>query len=151
MKHLTVTRVALIIGGIAGMLVIGWIASWFANGGWPASGPTGYVLPPHIQKVSPADGEAVIASRGFCVDFFFQAENGMGHDPERTLRFFLDGINVTKKVHGLVTLDYPPSGGSLCYNPDAPLSPGWHTVKVTYADSKKQKFEYIWRFQVKSE
>jgi hypothetical protein len=145
-----VKRGALIIAGIAGMLVIGWIALWLANGGRPASGPAGYVLPPHIQKVNPADGETVIAPRGFCVDFFFQAENGMGFDPERTLRFFLDGINVTKKVHGVVTLDYPPSGGSLCYNPDTPFSPGWHTVKVNYTDSQNQKFEYIWRFQVKS-
>lgn len=151
MMKCTITRVVLIIGGIIGMLAIGWLALWLLNGGWPAIGPTGYVLPPHIQDVSPADGETVTAPRGFCVDFFFRAGNGMGHAPMRTVRFFLDGINVTQNVHGFVTLDYPPSGGSFCSNPDALLSPGWHTVKVTYTDSTKQKFAYTWRFQEKKE
>jgi len=59
MKHLTITRLALIIGGIVGILVVGWIAVWFANGGWPASESTGDTLPPNIQKVNPADGALV--------------------------------------------------------------------------------------------
>jgi hypothetical protein len=151
MKNLTIKRVVLIIGGVAGIIVIGWIISWLANGGWPSSGPTGDVLPPHILRVMPADGEIVTDFQSFCVDFSFQEGNGLGHRPERTIRYFLDGINVTNKLHGLVTLDSPPSGGIYCYKSDTPLPPGWHTAKVTYADSTNQKFGYTWRFQVKKE
>ena len=150
MKHRVLRKVALIIGGIAGLIALGWIALWLANGGWPASGPTGDVLPPHIYRVSPKDGEVVTETRGFCIEFHFQEGNGMGYAPIQSVRFFLDGINVTKRVNGLLTLDYPPSGGSLCYTADIPLSSGWHTVKVTYNDSINQKFEYTWRFQITS-
>ena len=150
MKRITLARVAIIIGGAVGMLSIGWLILWLVNGGWPASGPTGNILPIHIHQVSPKDGEVVTETYGFCVEFQFQEGQGMGHNPTRTIRFFMDGINITQKMNGIVTLDYPPSLGSLCYQSEIPLYSGWHTAKVTYIDSTKQKLEYIWRFQVKS-
>jgi hypothetical protein len=150
MQGRSLTIGAIIIGGIAGILALGWMASWLANGGLPARGPTGDVLPPHIMRVRPADGETVTDFQYFCVDFSFQEGNGLGHQPERTIRYFLDGINVTRKMHGLITLDYPPSGGVFCYKPDMPLAAGWHTVKITYFDQTNQRFKYSWRFEVKS-
>jgi hypothetical protein len=150
MQGRSLTIGAIIIGGIAGVLALGWITSWLANGGWPASGPTGDLLPLHIRRVNPMDGAVVTEAHGFCVQFLFQEGNGMGHNPDRTIRFFLDGRNVTKKMNGLFTTDFPPSLGTLCYKSDVPLNSGWHTIKVTYADSTKQKFKYAWRFEVKS-
>ena len=150
MKRRSVTRIVLIVVVVVGILVIGWIALWLINGGWPASGPAGNVLPPHIRSTSPVDGEEVAASayKGFCLDFYFRAGNGMGVAPTRRIRSFLDGFNVTKKMDGFLTSDHPISSGVLCVGTDTPLSPGWHTAKVTYSDITKQKFGYTWRFKI---
>ena len=154
MKHLTVMRLAIIIGGIAGILAVSWIALWIANGGWPASGPTGDTLPPNIQKVFPADGALVAEARGYCVWFLFQEGNGMGADPINKINAYLDGVNITSEVDDWVDLMSPPIHGRFCYDRSQPgdnLLPGWHTAKVVYSDLKYKKFDYIWRFRVGNE
>jgi hypothetical protein len=148
MKRPNVIKVLITIGVIIGIVLIVGVIRWLSNGGWPATGPTGGTLPPHIQKVDPADGGVVTETNSFCVYFDFRAGQGMGNNPEKTIYFFHNGFDVTNKVDGLVTLNYPPSGGLICYKPGKPLSSGWHTAKVTYKDSANHSFSYTWRFQI---
>ena len=146
-------KIAVFAGIILVLIVLWWVIQWVANGGWPASGPVGDTLPPNIQYVKPADGEQVKESYGFCVHFYYQVGSGMGEDPQKAIRYFFDGINVTKRVIDIVTLEYgyPDPVGEPCYTRTKPLRPGWHTVKVRYIDSIGKEFEYTWRFQVLNE
>jgi hypothetical protein len=144
----------LAIGGIIFLIVLlWWVITFVANGGWPSSGPVGGTLPPHIQYVFPADGEKVEESYGFCAHFFYPAGRGMGDDPQQAIRYFMDGKNVTEKVLDIVALEYgyPDPMGEPCYKQTEPLSSRWHTIKVTYVDSVGEDFEYMWRFQVLNE
>ena len=149
-----IKRIVVVIVGIIVVAVILWLGiQWAVNGGWPASGAVGDTLPPHIQYVRPADGEQVENSYGICAHFNYQAGRSMGEEPERTIRFFLDGVNVTKDVVDLYRLQYgyPDPVGEPCYTRSEPLRPGWHTAKVTYEDISGQRFAYKWRFFVIAE
>ena len=146
-------KIAVFAGIILVLIVLWWVIQWVANGGWPSSGPVGATLPPHIQYVKPADGEMIEETYGFCVHFYYQAGSGMGEDPQKAIRYFFDGINVTKRVIDIVVLEYgyPAPVGEPCYTRTKPLKSGWHTVKVRYVDSAGKEFEYTWRFQVLGE
>jgi hypothetical protein len=144
-------RRIVIIAGIAGVLIVAWWGIiWIGNGGWPATGSVGGNYPPHIQYVAPADGEKVVTSYGFCVHFYYQADHGIGDNPEQVIRYYLDGFNVTKGVVDIARIEYgyPDPVGEPCYTREELLSPGWHTVKVRYSDLVGERFEYTWRFQV---
>jgi hypothetical protein len=154
MKRQTVMRIVLIIGVAAGMIVIGWIALWLANGVWPVSGPTGDNIPPNIQKVTPVDGSLVAKAQGYCMNFLFRVGDGMGPDPVSRINAYLDGANITSNIDGMVDLMYPPITGTLCYKSDKSsnsLLRGWHTAKVIYTDVKNKRFVYTWRFRVGNE
>ena len=146
-------KIAVFGGIILVLVVLWWVILWVANGGWPSSGPVGDTLPPHIQYVVPADGESVEEAYGFCAHFFYMAGSGIGEDPQKAIRYFFDGINVTKRVIDIVILEYgyPAPIGEPCYTRTEPLNPGWHTVKVRYVDSAGKEFEYTWRFHVLNE
>ena len=147
-------RIFGLIIGLFALAVILWIGiPWAVNGGWPSSGVVGETLPPHIQYVSPADGEQVGGAYGICAHFNYFAGRGMGEEPETTIRFFLDGVNVTQDVVDLVRLQYgyPDPVGEPCYTRHEPLRSGWHTAKVTYEDISGERFAYKWRFVVITE
>lgn len=139
-----------IVGIILVASLFFWLGSWLENGGWPSSGDVRDTLPPHIQYVSPADGELVEDSYGICAHFNYQAGRGMMEEPEEAIRFFLDGKNVTQDVVDLVRLQYgyPAPVGEPCYKRIVPINPGWHTAKVTYEDNSGNRYDYKWRFQV---
>ena len=141
-----------IILGILGLIVLGvvlWITiQWAANGGWPASGAVGDALPRHIEHVSPDDGEVIADVYGVCAHFNYLAGRGMGDEPKKSIRLYLDGKNVTQDIIDLAELEYPVPVGELCYRKSDPLRPGWHTAKVTYDDISGERFEYKWRFSV---
>lgn len=142
------------LGGITLLVIIlWWVITWIANGGWPTAGPVMDTLPPHIQYVTPADGERVEETYGFCLHFYYQAGHGMGDEPQQTIRYFIDGKNVTKQVLDIVTLTYgyPDPVGEPCYRQTEPFASRWHTVKVIYADQAGEDFQYMWRFQVVNE
>lgn len=154
MSRHTMMKMGLIIGVMAGILVISWLGLWLANGGWPASGPTGDTLPPNIQKVNPADGALVSETNGYCVWFLFHEGNGMGREPKNKVNAFLDGANITSSVEAWTDLISPPFHGRFCYDLSQSgnnLSPGWHTAKVIYSDLKFKIFVYTWRFRVGNE
>lgn len=148
MNRRNLVNAIVIIAVLASIIIMLGVARWLLNGGWPSTGPTGDTLPPNMQKVNPFDGETVTETNSVCVYFDFRAGQGMGSDPEKTIRFFYNGYNVTNKVDGLIALNQPPSLGVLCYKPGRPLLSGWHTFKVTYKDIANKSFSYIWRFQV---
>jgi hypothetical protein len=143
-------KIAVIVGLLLILIVFWWVILWIANGGWPFSGPVGDELPPHIQYVMPADGERVEEASGFCVHFYFLAGNGMNEDPRKSILYYFDGINVTKRMVDAVTLEYgyPDPVGEPCYTHPGPLNSKWHTVKVRYNDNTGKKFNYTWRFEV---
>lgn len=144
-------RIIATLIGISLLLFITLIFSnWVKNGGWPSSGPTGEELPIHIQYVTPADGQRGQAIYGFCVHFNYIAGHGLGEEPQETIRYYLDGRNVTRNVVDIVRLEYgyPDPVGEPCYKQPTTLSLGWHTAKTTYNDIAGEKFEYTWRFQV---
>jgi len=149
-----IKRIIVVIAGLITVALILWIViAWVVNGGWPLSGAVGDTLPPHIQYVRPADGEVVGDPYGICVHFNYIAGHGMGEEPETTIRFFLDGVNVTQEVVDLVRLQYgyPAPVGEPCYTRSEPLHAGWHTAKVTYEDISGERFAYKWRFVVLAE
>jgi hypothetical protein len=131
-----------------GLFLVWQLVLWLMNGGEPVNQASGEKMPIHIMKVSPIDGELATSPRGYCVDFNFRAGNGMGNAPEKSIHYFFDGIDVTSQTDGLVTLNIPPSAGSICYKPGIQLSEGWHSAKVSYFDVKGKSFQYLWRFQV---
>lgn len=145
--------IGLVVGLLVLALILGLGIQWVVNGGWPSSGAVGDILPLHIQYVRPSDGEAVAVSYGICAHFYYQAGHGMGDEPEQTIRFYLDGINVTQDVVDLARLQYgyPDPVGEPCYTQHDPLRAGWHTAKVTYVDSSGGRFAYKWRFEVSAE
>ena len=120
---------------------------WFANGGWPASGPTGEALPAHIRGVTPSDGKRDIQPQGFCVQFYFAAGNGLGEKAQSAIRYYLDGREVSSHMFEAVELEYPISQKEPCYRAEEPLRNGWHTLKVRYEDNRGQPFEYTWLFE----
>jgi hypothetical protein len=134
-------------------LILRFIILWSINGGIPGSGPTGNLLPMHIYRVTPKDGEEINNTNsdpkitGFCVDFALRAGNGM-YDRTKDIQFYLDGFNITNKTTGVETLNSPPSFSSICYRDNKPLLPGWYTVKVIYKDNLDNSFHYTWRFLV---
>ena len=146
-------KIAVIAGIILVFIVLWRVILWVSNGGWPSSEPVGDKLPPHIQYVMPADGERVDEANGFCVHFYYPAENGMDEDSRKAVLFFFNGVNVTKRMVDIVALEYgyPDSVGEPCYTRTNPLNAGWHTAKVRYADSVGKGFDYTWRFQVLDE
>jgi len=143
-------KIAVFAGIILVLSVLWWVVQWVAHGGWPSSGPVGEPLPPNIQYVNPADGERVEEVHGFCTHFYYPAGNGIGEDRRGDVLYFFDGINITKKVIDIVTLEYgyPDPVGEPCYTRNKPLRAGWHTVMVRYIDNIGKEFEYTWRFQV---
>jgi hypothetical protein len=125
-----------------------WLIPWLRNGGWPSSEPAGNSLPPNIEYVMPGDGEALNEAYGFCVHFNYLAGHSMNKESQETSRYFFDGRNVTKNTYDLISLEYPTQVAEPCYKQSEPLSPGWHTAKVTYKDNAEERFDYMWRFQV---
>ena len=123
-----------------------WVFSWAIHGGWPASGPTGGTLPPHIAQVNPPDGAQVSLARSVCMFFFYQAGNGMGKNPSDKVVFYIDGFNKTSRLSEMISIG--GDSGSMCYDVYWSLPIGWHTAQVIYSDAKGQKFQYTWRFQV---
>ena len=151
---MTMKRKIVVVAGIILVLIVFWLViQWIANGGWPSSGPVGEPLPPNIQYVKPADGERVEETYEFCVHFNYLAGHGLGDDPQKAIRYFFDGINVTKRMIDVAKLEYgyPAPMGEPCYTRTEPLNSGWHTVKVRYVDSAGKEFDYTWRFQVLDE
>jgi hypothetical protein len=140
-------KIIAILGSILIACLLLWIVPWLLNGGWPASGPMGDFFPPHIQAVTPEDGQLVKDSYGFCVRYDYRAGSGMEAASQAT-RYYLDGQNVTKHMYEITELEYPTQIGTPCYRQAEPLAPGWHTAKVTYEDLFGNRFEYKWRFQV---
>lgn len=142
-------RILSAILGIIGVgLLLLWLIPWLDNGGWPASGPTGMALPPQIQYVAPRDGDTVPENHGFCVHFDFQAGAHMDEGARGSIQYFLDGWNVTGQMHDLISLEYPTQVAEPCFKQVEPLRAGWHTAKVSYADTSGVLYEYSWRFQV---
>ena len=133
------------------VIIIVVLIPWLSNGGWPSSGPVGDALPPHITYVSPADGQSTSDLNGFCVHFDYQAARGLDKEQQESMRYFLDGVSVTKKVYDIVSLEYPTQVGEPCFRSSQPLSEGWHTAKVSYKDRVGGRYEYIWRYQVINE
>ena len=134
--------------GFSFVVIIVWfVVSWLENGGGFSSGPVGGSLPPHISYVIPKDGEQVDDPFGFCVHFDYQAGEGMGHDPQTTVKYYLDGRNETEKIYDLISLEYPTQVGEPCLVRSEALNSGWHTVKVTYEDISGMSYAYKWRFQ----
>lgn len=145
-------RLILAIGAAIILSLILWRGSTFVgHGGLPSSGPTGDILPPHIQYVNPADGDSVVTSHGFCVQFNYQAGRGLGDNPQTAIRFYIDGVNVTDSMFELVELEYPDPLGEPCFRQSEPLSTRWHTIMVSYTDRTGEEFNYSWRFQVVGE
>ena len=125
-----------------------WLIPWLKNGGWPTSGPVGNSLPPNIQHVMPGDGEILKETYGFCVHYDYNIGRGMDEKSQDSARYYFDGMNITRQVYDLISLEYPTQVGEPCYKRDEPLSPGWHTAKVTYEDNSGNRYEYKWRFQI---
>ncbi len=139
---------ALLLGGGLVLFII--IVNWFSHGGLPVQGGSGEILPIHIQKVKPSDGETITELKGVCASFKFQEGEGIGDNPLRKIKFYFDGFDVTSQIDGLVALDKPPSWGTLCYkSTSSAFSQGWHSVKIVYRDVTGQEFDYLWRFLVK--
>lgn len=111
----------------------------------------GGLLPPNIQHVLPRDGDVLEEAYGFCVHYNFQVGSGMDEESQETTRYFFDGMNVTKQVYDIVSLEYPTQIGEPCYKRIEPINPGWHTARVTYKDNSGNLYEYKWRFQVLDE
>lgn len=134
-------------------LLLWWGISWATHGGWPASGPVGAALPPHITFVTPADGERVAGSNGFCVHLYYFADHGLPDEPEQVIRYYLDGWNVTGDTVDTTKLEYgyPVSDGEPCYRQAGPLKPGWHTAQVRYIDNVGERITHTWRFEVVGE
>ena len=144
-------KIAVFAGIILVLIAFWWVFQWVANGGgWLSTGPVGAALPPNIQYVRPADGEQVEEVYGFCVHFYYPAGNGMSEDSRSTVRYYLNGINITKRVIDIVALEYgyPDPMGEPCYKRADLLRSGWHTVKVRYVDNIGKEYEYTWRFLV---
>ena len=147
-------RVILVIIGLLVMTATLWIViQWAVNGGWPSSGAVRGTLPPNIQYVVPADGMTVEDSYGICVQFNYFAGHGIEDEPEKSIRFYLDGKNVTRSVVDVVRLEYgyPSPSGEPCYKRSEPLRSGWHTAKVTFKYITGERFEYKWRFEVNTQ
>lgn len=146
MKKILIIAVLLIIVAIMLFSII----RWFSYGGWPSSGPVNDPLPAHILYVTPEDGETINESFGFCVHFNFVADQGMGDEPHKAIRYFMDGNEVTANVEDIAYLEYgyPSPIGEPCYRSHEPLKSGWHNVKVKYSDASGQLFEYRWRFEI---
>ena len=152
MKPKISKRTVIWVGVFAASLLIFWIMAVLINGNnLKIKGPTGDRLPPHIEQVSPSDGEDITEWEGYCVHFLFTVGNGMGKNPESKIAAYLDGDNITTSLTGVISLDSPPSYGNYCYNSNVKISPGWHTAKVIYSDIKNRKFSYTWRILVNSE
>ncbi len=81
------------------------------------------------------------------------AGNGMGDEPAESIRFYLDGKNVTREVVDVVQLEYgyPAPLGEPCYKQSEPMRSGWHTARVTYEDISGESFAYKWRFETIAE
>lgn len=145
-------RKNLIVAGTILVLIVLWqVTLWVSNGGLPSPGPVGDTLPPNIQYVKPADGEPVEKSFGFCVHFYYPAGNGMGEYSQKTVRYFLDGVNIKEGIFEVVEPEYPVSVREPCYMRTKPLRSGWHSVKVDYTDNAGEEFVYMWRFRVLNE
>ena len=146
MKRIVLILIVIVL--LAGLLWGG--IGWIANGGWPGSGPIGGKLPAHIEYVKPADGEVVAEANGFCVHFNYQVAGGMDEDKRYAMRFYMDGINVSKQIQDIVMLEYgyPSPVGEPCFHRLELLRTGWHTAKVKYLDNLENPFEYTWRFYV---
>jgi hypothetical protein len=125
-----------------------WLIPWLDNGGWPSSGPVGNSLPPNIEHVMPRDGEALQEAYGFCVHYDYLIGRGMNDESQQSPRYFFDGRNVTQDTFDIVSLEYPTQIAEPCFRPGEPISPGWHTAKVTYRDTAGNHYEYKWRFQI---
>jgi hypothetical protein len=147
MHRLSTNRKRMLWISIGSLLLIA-ILIWLGNGGWPATGPTGDVFPPHIYKVFPIDGQVNSNVKSICASFQFTADKGMGIRPTDTIWFFYDGLYVGPDLDGMLTLDDPVSLGTLCFRSKNYLYLGWHTAKVIYQDTANQFFSYTWRFKI---
>jgi hypothetical protein len=114
------------------------------------AGPTGDPQPPHIRSVRPADGQHVQAAEldDVCIEFLFQAGQGLGETPQQRITVFFNGADVTSQVRWTTTRDVPASQGAGCFAPPAPLATTWHTVRTAYSDLGGHEFDYTWRFRV---
>ena len=144
-------KIILIVGIVLVASFFLWLIPWLKNGGWSSSGPVRAPLPKNIEYVSPRDGDLVEETSGFCVHYDYLAGSGMDEASQKSTRYFFDGWQVTKQVYDIVDLEYPTQIRELCYSQSDPIRPGWHTAKVIYEDNAKNRFEYLWRFQVVGE
>lgn len=120
-----------------------------------AIGPIGEELPPYLEGVHPADG-AVVSNEeldvgtdrfgGVCAHFNFQKR--FSPAPQKRVRLYLDGADITSQAGLRGTTDYPMSSGMFCYTPQEPLAEGWHEARVVYQDVEGNRYSYRWRFQV---
>ena len=141
-------KALLILGSITVIAVMLLAAVRLIDVGVFSSGPVNGSLPPHIVHVIPGDGERVGETFGFCVHFVYKGSKGMGNEPQDSVRYIIDGRNVSDQMHDLVGLEYPTHVEEPCYRRSEPLKSGWHTIKVDYEDIFGVHYEYKWRFLV---
>jgi hypothetical protein len=115
-----------------------------------SAGPTGEPQPPHVRSVRPADGQEIQEAElnEVCIEFLFQAGQGLGETPQQRITVFFNGADVTPQVRWTTTRDVPASEGAGCFVPPAPLTSGWHTATAAYSDLEGHEFEYTWRFRI---
>ena len=112
--------------------------------------PAGEALPPQVRSVRPADGQQVQAADPgeVCINFLFQAGQGLGEAPQQRISVFFDSGDVTEDVRWATSRDVPTSEGAGCFTAPSPLAGGWHTARVAYSDVAGHQFGYGWRFEV---
>lgn len=141
-------RNILIIASIVVIFIAAIFAvQWIRHGGWPVSSPSGDALPPNVQYVSPADGQFVNNSHGFCVGLNFSLGNRVDEEEKSKIKFYLDGVNISEHMHEPVELEYPTGVFEPCFRREDPLKSGWHSAVLQYSDSKKITYRYTWNFQ----
>jgi hypothetical protein len=108
---------------------------------------------PHILYVDPHHGAAVepakTVTKGLCIRFDFQQGYGMGPEPKRLIRIFLDDEDVTDNVSWIVNKEADtPVMGQCCYKPEHSLESGCHILRITYRDIADELYEFIEEFFV---
>ena len=93
-----VRKVIIVSGLLATLAVVLLVVVWLIKADVFSSGPVNGSLPPQITHVMPADGEQVGDVFGFCVHFDYQGGNGMGDEPQKSVRYYLDGRNAAVKL-----------------------------------------------------
>jgi hypothetical protein len=103
--------------------------------------------PIQIRKVTPNEN-AKLTNSEIIVVASFEFLRGSQPILPRSLRLFIDEVNVTKQSQIVSTQDIPSSLGEIHFEPPHPLCAGKHTAKVQFANDQNQQFSYTWDFYV---